>query len=84
MATKSISSVEKYTIRQLRKDLDITLAELSRQVGLKGKASAWEMERTNRCSPDVALALERLSRGRLDASDLNDIIARARETAKAA
>lgn len=65
-------------IRALRIEQGQTGEEFGARIGLsKGKVS--ELERgLFPCSPDVALAIEKLSGGRIDAAELNEVVARAR------
>lgn len=44
----------------------------------RSKGHMSEIERTNRCSPKLALAIERETGGQVDAASLNDEIADAR------
>lgn len=75
------------TIAELREERQETLAQFALALDLKSKSSVSEMEDEarvlppghNRCSAEVALKLEEMSAGRIDAADLNDIIARARK-----
>ena len=67
------------TIIQLRHELAMTQEAFGAEVGLsKGKVSI--VEREQRCSIPVALAIEALSGGRIDAATLNDDVARVRAT----
>lgn len=74
MADATITS-----IADLRKELGLTLEAFGEAIGLKSKGQVSEIERNNRCSPDVAIAIERLSTGRLNAGILNPIVAAARQ-----
>jgi transcriptional regulator with XRE-family HTH domain len=73
-----MSSDEKLTIAGLRKELGQSLEEFAQTLGLKSKGSASEIETTGRTSLRVALTLETLSEGRIDAAELNDDVALAR------
>lgn len=66
------------TIEQLRNELALTQSDFAPLLGLANKASVSLIERGGPCSVDVALALERLSKGRLDAGALNADVAKAR------
>ncbi|WP_408585948.1 helix-turn-helix domain-containing protein [Novosphingobium sp.] len=66
-------------IAALRAALGITQEEFGALIGLKTKGSVSLVERgLAPVSADVALAIEELSDGTIDASDLNPIIAKAR------
>lgn len=70
-------------IATFRKDvLGLTQEEFARRVGLKSKGHVSDIERTNRCSPKVALLIERLSEGKIDAADLSASVAMVRKPAK--
>ncbi|HEV2080056.1 MAG TPA: helix-turn-helix transcriptional regulator [Allosphingosinicella sp.] len=77
---------ENFGIAELRKELGQTLEEFAATIGIKSKGHASEIERDNRCgSVSVALTIEKLSEGRIDAASLNDDVAMARAAgAKAA
>lgn len=66
------------SIADLRKELDLSLEAFGERIGLASKGNVSVIERDNRCSPTVALAIEALSGGRINASDLNDVVAAAR------
>lgn len=66
-------------IRALRDSLGLTLEAFAAAVELRSKGQASEIERTMRCSPEVALRIERLSSGAIDAGVLNATIALARQ-----
>jgi DNA-binding XRE family transcriptional regulator len=72
-----------FTIEMLRKERRETQEAFGIRIGLKGKSSVSELEKTNRASLDVALAIEGLSIKdgvrRIDAAMLNDAVARARD-----
>lgn len=65
-------------IEGLRKELGLTLEAFAAAVELKSKGQASEIERADRCSAEVALRIELLSQGRVDAASLNPVIAMAR------
>lgn len=67
------------SIAGLRKSLGLTLEEFAGRIGLKSKGQASEIERTEKCSPEVALEIERLSAGTINASALNATVAAARQ-----
>lgn len=65
-------------IASFRKELGMTLEQFAVAVGISSKGRASEMERSGKCSLPVALAIERLSQGRINAAALNADIAAAR------
>jgi DNA-binding XRE family transcriptional regulator len=65
-------------ISDLRAELGLSLEEFAVRIGLSSKGYASELERGGRCSLTVALAVERLSSGRIDAAALNSDVAEAR------
>lgn len=66
-------------IAALRLQLGLTQEEFGARIGLQTKGSVSLVERGLKAvSPDVALAIETLSAGAIDASSLNEIIAKAR------
>ena len=67
-----------FTIRDLRQELGLSLEAFAQRVGLQSKSTVFDMERDNRCSLNVALAIEKLSNGRIDAAVLNADVAAAR------
>ena len=67
-----------FGIKDLRRELDLSLDEFARRVGLTSKSRVSEMENSGTCSLPVALAIERLSEGRIDAATLNADVAAAR------
>ena len=72
------------TIRDLRKELGLTVDQFAAKLGLASKGNASMIERGGRCSLAVALAIEGLSidavsgQPRIDAATLNDNVAAAR------
>ena len=64
-------------VRALRKALGLTLAEMGERCGIS-KSQMHEVERAGRASLPVALAIEALSEGRIDAADLNEDVKAAR------
>lgn len=73
------------TIAELRIDLGLTYEALAKALGLvsKGQAHGIETGRV-KCSPRVALAVERLSEGRIQAGELNEDVALIRSAGEAA
>lgn len=59
----------------------MTLEQLAGQLGLRSKGHLSEIEGSNRCASRIALAIEGLSGGAVDAASLNDDIAAARAPA---
>jgi DNA-binding XRE family transcriptional regulator len=59
------------TVAGLRAELGLTLAEMGERVGLS-KSQMHDVEKSDRASLRVALEIERLSGGRIDAADLNE------------
>lgn len=66
------------TIEALRRELGLNQAEFAQRLGLANKASVSLLERGGPCSLPVALRLEALSGGRIDAAALNEDVALAR------
>jgi len=64
-------------ILTLRRELGLTLAEMGERCGIS-KSQMHEVERTGRASLPVALKIEELSGGSIDAGDLNDDVRAAR------
>jgi transcriptional regulator with XRE-family HTH domain len=68
------------TIRQLRDELGLSLVEFAKAAGIASKGRMSEIERGSAVPPlHVALAIERLSEGRIDAAALNPDVAAARQ-----
>lgn len=65
-------------IAALRSELGLSLEEFAGRIGLASRGRMSVIERENRCSLEVALKIETLSGGRLDAASLSDDVARAR------
>ena len=59
------------TIAALRTELGLTLQELGERIELS-KSQMHEVEQSNRASVRVAVAIEELSGGRIDAAGLNE------------
>jgi len=67
------------TIAELRKERGETLEQFANALGLKSKSRASEIESSNRCeSVDVALKIEALAGGRIDAAEICEDVAKAR------
>lgn len=62
-------------IVSLRKELGLSQEAFAARVGLKSKGHVSTLERTGVASVRVALAIERLSDGRIKAADLNPDVA---------
>lgn len=62
----------------LRRELGLNQAEFALRIGLANKASVSLLERGGPCSLPVALRIEKVSGGRIDAAALNDDVAAAR------
>jgi len=72
-------------ITSLRKELGLSQEAFAARVGLRSKGHVSTLERTGLASLRVALEIERLSEGRIDASTLNPDVALVRKfTAEAA
>ena len=67
-----------FTIARLRAELGLSLEQMAERVGLQSRGRMSVIEREGRCSLDVALAIETLSGGRIDAGDLNEDVRAAR------
>lgn len=65
-------------IASLRAEMGLSLEEFAGRVGLASRGRMSVIERENRCSLDVALKIEALSDGRIDAADLSDDVRAAR------
>ena len=67
------------TIRNLRIELGLTLEAFARLVGVSGRGQMSDIERGREgCAVRVALAIEEVSGGRIDAAQLNSVVAVAR------
>lgn len=71
------------TITEYRKSLGLSLEAFAALFHLKSKGQMSEIETANRCSPEVALAIEAHSGGLVDAATINSVVALAREQAAA-
>jgi transcriptional regulator with XRE-family HTH domain len=63
------------TIKELREELKLTHQGFAERLGLKSKGYAYEIENGAQPSVTVALEIERLSEGRIDAAELNPDVA---------
>lgn len=69
-------------IRNYRRDvLKVSQQELARRLGLSSKSHMWEIENTDRCAPHVALKIEELSEGAIDAAAICPAVAIVRQAA---
>lgn len=76
---------EPLSIRDLRLELGLTLDQFGEKVGLSSKGQLSLIERNGGpCSVRVAVAIETLSGGRIDASTLNDDVRLSRAAVHAA
>ncbi|PZU59804.1 MAG: hypothetical protein DI547_04835 [Sphingobium sp.] len=66
------------TITEYRKSLGLSQEAFGALFGIRSKGYVSEMEKENRCSPEIALAIEEHSDHSVNAGDVNSIIARAR------
>jgi len=63
-------------IQELRAELGMSLGDFARAIGLSSKGYVSELERgAVSCSVATALAIEKLSEGRIPARSLNDDVA---------
>jgi DNA-binding transcriptional regulator YdaS (Cro superfamily) len=70
------------SIAAFRKDvLRISQEEFARRLGLSSKSHISEIERKDQCAPHVALEIERLSDGKIDAASISPAVAIVREHA---
>jgi transcriptional regulator with XRE-family HTH domain len=65
-------------ITAYRKSLGLTQEAFGALFGLKSKGQVSEIEKDNRCSAEVALAIEAHSNHQVDAATLNDVVRAAR------
>lgn len=68
-----------FTIRDLRQELGLGTAEFAELLGIKSKSTVSEIERGAPVSARIALRIEDISGGRIDAATLNDDVARSRD-----
>lgn len=66
------------TISELRKELGLSLETFASRIGLSSKGYASDIEKGSTPSVRVALEIERLSDGRINAASLNPDVARVR------
>lgn len=59
-------------IAELRAEMGVSQEEFAALIGLSSKGNVSIIERENRCGLRVALKIEQLSDGRVDAASLND------------
>ena len=71
-------------ISELRDELGLTFEGFAATLGLKSKGYAKDIEKGAVPSVKVALEIERLSEGRINAADLNPDVARVRDAGAAA
>ena len=67
------------TVSELRKELGLSLEGFATLLGLTSKGYVHDIENGTQPSVRVALELERLSTGRINAGELNPDVARVRE-----
>lgn len=67
-----------FTIKDLRCELGLGTADFAQLLGIKSKSTVSEIERGAPVSTRIALRIEDLSGGRIDAATLNEDIALAR------
>lgn len=72
-----VANITPSPIASLRRALGMTLVQMGQACGIS-KSQMHEVERTGRASLPVALRLEQLSGGRIDAAALNDDVRAAR------
>ena len=65
-------------IAELRAEMGLSLEEFAARLGLASRGRMSVIERENRCSLRVALAIEDLAKGRIDAGDLSEEVKAAR------
>lgn len=70
------------SIAAFRKEvLRVSQEEFAKRLGLSSKSHISEIERKDRCAPHVALEIERLSAGAIDAASISRAVAVVRERA---
>ncbi|MBA4092280.1 MAG: hypothetical protein C0494_17045 [Sphingobium sp.] len=69
---------EPLSIKSLRSSMGLTLDQFGERIGLSSKGQVSIIERENRCGLRVALAIEALSDGRINAGTLCDEVRLAR------
>jgi DNA-binding XRE family transcriptional regulator len=70
-------------IADLRTELGLSQADFAARIGLASKGNVSIIERENRCGLNVALAIEALSGGRIDAAEICEDVKRARDAVHA-
>lgn len=70
-------------IADLRAEMALSLEEFAARIGLASRGRMSVIEREGRCSLEVALRIEKLSGGRIDAANLSDDVRAARAGANA-
>lgn len=68
-------------ISDLRKELGLSLEAFAEQIGLQSRGRMSVIERENRCALGVAIKIEALSGGRVNAADLCEDVRLARHAA---
>lgn len=66
-------------IADLRAEMGLSLEEFAARIGLASRGRMSVIEREERCALSVALRIEELSAGRIDAAALSDDVRAARE-----
>lgn len=67
------------TIAEYRKSLGMTQEAFAELLNLKSKGHVSDIEKANRASPEVALAIEAHSGGTVDAGAISALVAAARQ-----
>jgi hypothetical protein len=80
MSNEAETEAAALTIADLRREMGLSLAEFGALIGLASKGNVSLIERGAPCSLTVALAIEKLSGGRIDAAHLSADVAAARCT----
>lgn len=63
-------------IADFRRDvLKLSQGEFARRLGLASKSHISEIEKINRCSPKIALEIERISAGAISAAEISPAVA---------
>lgn len=63
-------------IAAFRKDvLKLSQEQFAQRLGLTSKSHVSEIERINRCSPKIALEIERMSEGQISAAEISPAVA---------
>lgn len=69
-------------IQNYRKDvLKVSQQEFARLLGLTSKSHVSEIEKRDQCAPRVALEIERISEGQVDAARISPAVAIVRQQA---